>query len=208
MTAVQINYVDFFIILLTIILGYEGYRSGFFRGILSIGGIFISLIITLIALPHSARFYYAVIELSPNISIVMGFVTIIVICLLLHSLFLQWLHTIMKMEVVDWFNRISGTLLGLFKGLLILSLLALGFSCLPLPEQIKYAEESSTFFQPVKCFMPANYNFFHKLVPRTPSFEEALAKTLATLGVPEETLAATMERFKCQGSETSVTTTP
>jgi membrane protein required for colicin V production len=208
MTAVEISYVDFFIVLLTVIFGYEGYRSGFFNGILSIGGIFISLIITLVALPYSARFYNVVIELSLNVSILMGFVTILVISLLLHSLFLQWLHTIMKMEVVDWFNRISGILLGLYKGLLILSLLALSFAFLPLPDEIKYAEEHSKFLQPVKRFMPANYNYFRKLVPRSPSVEEALTNTFTTLGVPEETAAAIMESFKSKSLDNSVTTTP
>lgn len=206
MSSVEISYADFFIILLTVIFGYEGYRSGFFNGVLSIGGIFLSLIITLIALPYSARFYHVVIELSPNVSIIMGFSTIFVISLLLHTLFLQWLHTIMKLEVVDWFNRITGTLLGLYKGFLILSLLALGFSFLPLPELIKYTEERSTFLQPIKSFLPANYNYFRKLVPRSPSFEESLKNTYAMLGISDEMAADLMKNLQSQSLESSVTT--
>ncbi|MDZ7289202.1 MAG: CvpA family protein [candidate division KSB1 bacterium] len=204
--AVQISYADFTIIALLLIFGFEGYRSGFFNGILSIGGIFISLAISLAALPYSARFFNFVIELPPNLSILMGFVTIFVICLLLYALFLQWLHTIMKMEVVDWFNRISGTLLGLYKGLLTVSLLALGFSLLPMRELVRTTAEGSLFFERVKYITPLNYNYFRKLVPLTPTFEDSMENTVAMLGQSDEMAASLMESFKSKKLEKSVTT--
>jgi uncharacterized membrane protein required for colicin V production len=136
----------------------------------------------------------------------MGFATIYVISLLLYALFLQWLHTIMKMEVVDWFNRISGTLLGIYKGLLIASLLALGFSLLPMPDMVRSTEERSLFLRPVKYFMPINYNYFKRLVPGIPSFEETLKATFDQLGEVDEMAANLMEAFGSQKLEQSVTT--
>jgi uncharacterized membrane protein required for colicin V production len=153
---VEISYADFTIIVLTVIFGYEGYRSGFFKGILSVGGFFISLTVSLAALPYAARFFNYVIELPPNISILMGFISIFVISLLLYALFLEWVHKIMQMKVEDWFDRIAGTVLGLYKGILAVSLLALGFTLLPLPEVVSQTEQHSLFLQPVKYFAPVN----------------------------------------------------
>jgi uncharacterized membrane protein required for colicin V production len=190
--AVEISYADFTIIALLIIFGFEGYRTGLFNGLLSIGGIFLALIITILMLPSSSRFFNFVIELPPNISVLMGFTSIFVLLLLLYALFLEWVHKVMKMEVVDWFNRIAGTLLGLYKGLLSVSLLAIGFSLMPMKEVVKSSEANSTFVIPVKYFAPFNYNFFRKLFPRSPSFEDALRNTFTQMQQPPDEMAQTL----------------
>jgi uncharacterized membrane protein required for colicin V production len=189
-----------------IIFGFEGYRAGFFKGILSIGGFFFALVFAVVVLPYSARFYNFVIELPANISIVMGFTTIFVLLLLLYALFLQWVHSIMKMEVVDWFNRISGTIIGLYKGLLTVSLLSLGFSLFPMPELVKSTEARSVFMIPVKYVAPYNYNYVRKLNPYTPSFEETLKKTFAQMEKePDEVAGKLIEEFGKRFLEKSVT---
>jgi uncharacterized membrane protein required for colicin V production len=204
--AVEVSYADFTIIALMIIFGFEGYRAGFFKGILSIGGFFFALVFAVVVLPYSARFYNFVIELPANISIVMGFTTIFVLLLLLYALFLQWVHSIMKMEVVDWFNRISGTIIGLYKGLLTVSLLSLGFSLFPMPELVKSTEARSVFMIPVKYVAPYNYNYVRKLNPYTPSFEETLKKTFAQMEKePDEVAGKLIEEFGKRFLEKSVT---
>jgi uncharacterized membrane protein required for colicin V production len=204
---VEISYADFTIIVLTVIFGYEGYRAGFFKGLLSVGGFFISLTVTLAALPYAARFFNYVIELPPNISILMGFVSIFVISMLLYTLFLEWIHKIMQMKVEDWFDRIMGTVLGLYKGVLAASLLALGFTLLPMPDLVSQTEQKSLFLGSVKYFAPANYNYFRKLVPRTPSFEETLKATFDVMGgEPDAMTASLMESFKSRTLQKSVTT--
>jgi membrane protein required for colicin V production len=204
--AVEISYADFTIIALMIIFGFEGYRAGLFTGILSIGGLFFSLIISVITLPYSARFFNYVIELSPNISILMGFISIFVLLLLLYALFLEWVRTLMKMEVVDWFNRVSGALIGLYKGLITVSLLSLGFSLLPMPELVKTTEARSIFMQPVKYFAPINYNYFRKLYPYAPSFEQTLKNTFAQMEKePDEMAANLINAFGSRLLEKNVT---
>ncbi len=204
---VEISYADFTIIALTVIFGFEGYRAGFFKGLLSVGGFFISLTVSLAALPFAARFFNFVIELPPNISILMGFVSIFVISMLLYVLFLEWVNKIMQMKVEERFDRIMGTMIGLYKGVLASSLLVLGFTLLPIPEVVNRTEQNSLFLQPVKYFAPANYNYFRKLVPRTPSFEETLNNTFAVMGgEPDAMTAGLIEAFRSRMLEKSVTT--
>jgi uncharacterized membrane protein required for colicin V production len=204
--AVEINYADFAIIALMIIFGFEGYRAGFFAGILSIGGFFFALIIAVLTLPYSARFFNYVIELSANISILMGFVTIFVLCLLLYALFLDWVRKIMEMKVVDWFDRISGTVIGLYKGLLAVSLLSIGFSLFPMPDLVKATEARSLFMVPVKYVAPFNYNFIRKLAPGTPSFEQTLKNTFARMEKePDEMAANLIKEFGKRYLEKNVT---
>jgi uncharacterized membrane protein required for colicin V production len=204
--AVEISWADFTIIVLMVFLGLEGYRTGFFNGLLSVGGFFFSLLITLFLLPQAARFFNYVVELPSNMSILMGFATVYVISMLLYELFLKWLHKIMEMKVEARFNRIFGTVLGLYKGILIVSLLALGFSLLPLPDMVRSAEERSLFLRPVKYFTPVNYNFFRRLFPGSPSFEATLKNTADALGGLDETATDLIQAFGSQQLEKSVTT--
>jgi hypothetical protein len=123
-------------------------------------------------------------------SILIGFSSIFFIILLLYTFFLQWLNTVMKMHVVDWFDKLSGALLGIYKGTLIASLLALGFSLLPLAELVRDIEQSSFFVQAIKKFLPANYNYFSRIIPGAPSFDQILKATQNMVG-PISFLATT-----------------
>ncbi|MDZ7344727.1 MAG: CvpA family protein [candidate division KSB1 bacterium] len=180
--AVEISYADFTITLLIVLIGFDGYRSGFFHEITTLGGFFFSLLITLISLPQASRFFYEVVQLQTNMSILMGFSSIFFIMLLLYTFFLQWLNSVMKMEVVDWFNKLSGAMLGIYKGTLIASLLALGFSLLPLSDLVQEIEQSSLFVQGIKKFLPANYDYFSRIIPGAPSFEQALKAAQSVVG--------------------------
>jgi len=185
--AVEISYADFSIIAVMIIFGFEGYRAGLFNGILSVGGLNIAIILAVVILPFAANFFNYVIELSPNISVVMGFVTIFVSCLLLYAFFVEWLRKMIKMEVVDWFNRVAGTIIGLYKGLITASLLSLGFSILPPAAMVKSTETNSVFMRPVKFVAPFSYNSFRKFYLEAPSFDETLEKSYTRMQkTPEE----------------------
>jgi len=193
---VTISYADFSIIAVMIIFGFEGYRTGLFNGILSIGGLNLSLIIAVVILPLAANFFNYVIELPPNISVVMGFVTIFVAGLLLYAFFAEWLRKLIKMEVVDWFNRISGTIIGLYKGLIAASLLVLGFSLLPPAAMVKSTEDNSVFMRPVKYVAPFSYNYFRKLYINAPSFEATLQNSYARMKKePDEMAQVLIDEF-------------
>lgn len=194
--AVEISYADFTIIAVMIIFGFEGYRGGLFNGILSIGGLHFALFVAVILLPLAANFFNFVIELPANISVVMGFVTIFVACLLLYAFIADWLRKIIKMEVVDWFNRLTGTLIGLYKGLITASLLALGFSLLPPAAVVQSTENNSTFMRPVKYVAPFTYNIFRKLYVNTPSFEDTLKNAYGRMEKePDEMAQVLIDEF-------------
>lgn len=171
---VNISYADFTIIAVMIIFGFEGYRTGLLNGILSIIGLNLSLILAVVILPLAASFFNNVFKPPPNISIVMGFLTIFVVCLLLFTFMAKWFRKLIKMEMVDWFNRTSGAFIGLYKGLMTASLLALCYSLLPPSTVVQSTEKNSTFMRPVKFIAPLSYTAFRKSYINAPSFEATL----------------------------------
>jgi hypothetical protein len=76
-----------------------------------------------------------------------------------------------------------------------------------MPDLVSQTEQKSLFLGSVKYFAPANYNYFKKLVPRTPSFEETLKATFDVMGgEPDAMTASLMESFKSRMLQKSVTT--
>lgn len=180
--TISITPTDVVIVMLVALSGYAGYRNGFYDGLLRISGFFGAVTISLVLLRYVARFFNFVLELPPNMSVLLGFSFIFGLLMLLQVFFMHWMHTIIKMEVVQWFDVTFGTILGAYKGLLVASLLALGFSLLPLkPSTIQRMESESMFLTQTRFLLPQNFNYVSLLIPVLPSFENSLNLALSGL---------------------------
>ncbi len=196
--SLVISFTDVIIITLCSLFGYLGYRAGFYDSVLALTGFYLSFTLSLLLMRYTAGFFSFVLELPPEMSVLFGFSFVFGLLMLGHVFFQKWMHDMIKMQVETWFDQISGALLGFYRGFLIVSLLVLGFSCLPLPQTIAYTESRSPFVRRVKCFLPLNYNYFRKLIPFLPGFEQNLAAALKrTLGPEDRALAAWQRLASC-----------
>ncbi len=194
--TISITPTDVVIVALVALSGYAGYRGGFYDSFLRVMGFFGAVALSLILLRYVARFFNYVMELPPNMSVLLGFTFIFGLLMLLQVFFMHWMHQIIKMEVVRWFNLTFGTLLGAYKGLLAASLLALGFSLLPLSAAIQRMETQSLFFAPTRFILPKNFNYLSKLLPILPSFENSLNAALAGLVGSDERSTLLLQEFQ------------
>lgn len=193
---VNISYADFTIIAVILIFGFKDYRTGLLNGILSIIGLNLSLILAVVILPLAANFFNYTFEPRPNISIVMGFLTIFVACLLIFIFVAKWFRKLIKIEVVDWFNRMSGAFIGLNKGLMAASLLALCYTLLSPSAVVQNTEKNSIFMRPVKFIAPLSYNAFRKSYLNLPSLEATLQNAYTRMQKePDEMAKALMSEF-------------
>ena len=193
--SLVINLIDFVVILLWAMFGYLGYRWGLYSGLLNLFGLFFSLAWSLILLPFFAKLFSYVLELPASMSVLLGFTVIFAVVMLLYLFFSQWIQTIIRMEVRDWFNRSSGTLLGLYRGVLLVSLLAIGFTLLPLPKLVDNVESRSPIFRFVKRVTPLNYNYIRMLIPGLISFNDSLAAARKSMGKSDVMLDQLLAEF-------------
>ena len=171
---IKIDATDVIILGTLALFGYLGYKGGLFKGILNLWGFYFSLTLSLLFVPWPANFFHYVLELPPTMSVLLGFAVLFALTQLLYVFFMIWINKIVQMTVKDWFNRLTGTLLGLYRGILIISLMALGFSLLPLTDLVRTNETHSMFFRHVRLFTVYNYNFARRLVPGLPGFKDSL----------------------------------
>jgi len=176
------TFVDFLIVTLCVLFGYIGYRSGFYNSLLALMGFHFALGLSLLLMRYTAGFFGFVLELPPDMSILFGMAFLFGVLTLGWVFCAQWIHGLVKMEVVEWFNRTAGVILSTYRGFLMISLFALGFTILPLTPSLTYAESYSMLFRRARCFLPLHYNYVRKLIPITPSFEQNLLAALRGAG--------------------------
>lgn len=193
--TISITPTDVVIVLLVALSGYAGFRSGFYDSLLRLSGFFGAVTISLICLRYVARFFNYVLALPPNMSIVLGFSFLFGLLMLFQVFFMHWMHTIIKMEVVRWFDVTFGTILGAYKGLLAASLVALGFFLLPLTPTIKRIESQSLFFAQTRVLLPNNFSYISKILPILPSFENSLSTALTRLVGKDDRSQVLLEEF-------------
>lgn len=187
---------DIVIVALVALSGYAGYRAGFYDSLLRLSGFYLAVTLSLILLQYLARFFNYVMQLPPNMSLLLGFSFIFGLLMLLQVFFMHWMHQVIKMEVVHWFNVTFVTILGAFKGLLAASLVTLGFSLLPLTREIQKTETSSMFFRPMRCILSQNFSLIGKIVPMIPNFESTLTFTMTRLAGSDDRTAALLQELQ------------
>ncbi len=187
---------DVVIVALVALSGYAGYRAGFYDSLLRLSGFYLAVTLSLILLQYLARFFNYVMQLPPNMSLLLGFSFIFGLLMLLQVFFMHWMHQVIKMEVVHWFNVTFGTLLGAIKGLLAASLVTLGFSLLPLTREIQRTEASSMFFRSTRCVLSQNFSLIGKIIPIVPNFESTLTFTMTRLAGSDDRTAALLQELQ------------
>ncbi len=196
--TISITPTDVVIVALVALCGYAGYRAGFYDSLLRVSGFFGAVTISLVLSRYVARFFNYVMELPPNMSILLGFSFIFGLLMLLQIFFMHWMQEIIKMQVVKWFDVTFGTLLGAYRGLLAASLLALGFSLLPLSSAIPRIESQSMFFSKTRFILPDNFSYISKLFPFLPSFENSIAVTTTYLVGSDDRTTALLQEFQAR----------
>lgn len=177
-----INFADFIIVGVFAYFIWRGYKGGFYDSLLEVIGFYVCLTITLIALRYVAGFFSVVLELPPNMSVLLGFAFVFAGLALAYLYFVKWIHQMIEMKVHERFNRITGSLLGAYRGLLIASLLVLGFLLLPIPHLVHSTQARSFFIPRIKRVLPLNYDYVRKLIPGPPGFREALLAAYLRIG--------------------------
>ena len=153
------SFPDFIIVAMCILFGYLGYRMGFYDSLLALIGFHFAAGLSLLLMRYTVGFFSFVLELSPDMSLLLGMSFLFGLFTLLWVFISQWIHSLVKMQVVEWFNRGAGILLGGYRGFLIVSLMALSFSILPWTYGVTYTETNSVLYQRIRCFLPMKYNY-------------------------------------------------
>lgn len=166
------NHIDMIILVIVGIFCIKGFFRGMILEIFTLIGLLIAYIIALREMDMVAGFISRIITLPDVVANSLSFILLFISILLIFRWLAGILRHIAQWSFMGWLDRVGGMILGIFKGALITSLLALFISLIPLTESMKKMHEQSLLFQPIRSVAPAVFNFLKSTFPQTKNFYE------------------------------------
>ena len=135
------NHIDLVILVIIGIFCIKGFFRGMILEIFTLIGLLIAYIIALREMDTVAGFINRIVTLPDIVSNSLSFILLFISILLLFRWLAGVFRHIAQWSFLGWLDRGGGMVLGIFKGALITSLLALFISLIPLTESMERMHE-------------------------------------------------------------------
>ena len=173
------NIFDFVIIIILGIFIFNGFRKGFLREIAGLFGIIIAFILAVRLMDDFSVVISHYLGLSPRVAVIVTAAAIFILVIVAFILAAKILRKLMELATLGWIDRVLGSSLGLLKGVIIVSVLALILSLIPAGQDFSRKQDESYLFNPMKKAAPFMFNGIMKIVPAASDFYGELKQSLA-----------------------------
>jgi membrane protein required for colicin V production len=151
--------IDIIIILILVVFSISGLKRGLIRQVLDILGIILAFIGAFYLAHYLARYLEESIELRYDMSLVISAVAIFIgILVFFHVLGVLFKKTV-EIAHLGSIDKIGGALLGVFKGVLLVSLLLVIALNIPLPDALKNEMRDRPLAVAIYPVLPSLFDF-------------------------------------------------
>jgi membrane protein required for colicin V production len=158
------NWIDFFILFVLFMAMINGYRRGIFKELSTLLGLTIGIVFAVSHADWLASQLEGKANFSPSIIYILSFVLIFAVSILLLRVLGHYFYKLVKITPLKASDKIGGSLFGIVKGLVVLSLIFLLF-IFPTPlKDFDTATQDSAMAKPIIEIVPYIYNntaYFH-----------------------------------------------
>ncbi len=158
----RINWVDILVIILLIRTSYIGAHAGLSIEIFKIIGILVGLYLSIKYYSIIGALLTSKVALPPNVSESAAFLILILLSVLTLKLVELGLTMVVKLSFADKLNKWGGFIVGLVRGLVILSLIFMFFTLTQVDYLVKSVNEGSLSGPYIQKIAP----FFYQIVSR------------------------------------------
>lgn len=173
-----INYLDIFLVILILVLAVRGYRQGFFRELVGFIGVFIALALALRGVLALAPAVGTLFQLSAGKSAALVFFAVFTGILFLLRYAENWVYRNADLKITRALNKALGGSIGLLKGGIVASLVALLLSVSPFTGVVQRQVETSTMHGIVEGIAPFVYDQLSGFIPGKRRFVTYLEETV------------------------------
>ena len=164
------NIFDIIILVLIGIFCVKGFIRGLIMEVFTLVGLLLGYVIAMREMSTVAGWIEKVINIPSFVSGMVSFFLIFIVVVVFFRWLAGALRMITRRTILAWIDRSGGILIGLFKGVLMTSLLLLLFSIVPVSESADTEQKNSFLFRPIRSVAPAVFNFLKHTFPKTKSF--------------------------------------
>jgi len=178
------NWIDFFILFVLFVAMLNGYRRGFFREISTFLGLVIGVVFAVSHADWLASQLEGKANFSPSILYVLSFALIFFVCILILRLMGHYFYRLVKITPLKASDKIGGSIFGVVKGLIALSLIFILF-IFPTPlKEFDSSIQESSMAKPIRAFVPLVFNNTTYLHPQSNDFLSEVQKGILLSNAP------------------------
>ena len=163
--AVAINYLDFALVAVLSFFAAKGFRKGFFHELVGFIGVILALALGLRALEPVAPMVSDLLNISAGKSAVIVFFLVFIGVLFILKYAENWVHKHAHLKLADALNKAIGGVIGLAKGAIVASLLALLLTLSPFTLVVQNQVEKSSVHRAVEGIAPFMYDQLRAFMP-------------------------------------------
>jgi len=175
------NLVDWIIIIILLFFIVRGFSSGFLLGIAGLLGVIVAFVLAVQFMNDLSAILLHFFSLSPRVAVLLTAVIIYVVVFVGFIFTAKFLRNILKMVALGWVDRIAGAVLGLLKGAVIVSIIALMISLIPFRGQAQVEFDDSILFKPAMKVAPKVFDIITNSVPLAGDFYGELRQSLTNI---------------------------
>jgi len=164
------TYLDYIILAIVAVFLIKGLFRGLINETIGLIGLVVSVVLAVKYMSNLAVFLKDVLDISPVIITLLSFLLVFVAAQMGVQLINYLLHKLVENSFMSGAEKLAGGALGLVKGLVVSSLLALLVSVLPLSDEIVPEKDDSVLYKPVLQLAPKMFDLMTMMAPNSKSF--------------------------------------
>ena len=168
--TVYFNILDLVLILLLAAFVYKGYRVRFFKEFVGLIGLLLAVTSGLFGVQFFAPRLFENSRLTFGASAVLAFLILFAFILVAYRYFERWIYKHAELKMTDKIDQWLGLLVGLTKGLIVTSLVALALALVPISDTVSNYVATSLFHPYFETAGPGIYNKARKFIPGAQEF--------------------------------------
>jgi len=172
------NWVDIVVGLFMVLFLVAGLRRGFIREVTGFVGLVLAFVLGIAGSPIWSKAIVNLLHFPPSVATVVSFILIFILVFLLCKAAGNLLFKIVRQTPLHLLDRLGGSVIGLLKGGLLISLLLLFLGLFSLPQTIAKPLDSSVLVPTMRVFAPGVYNFLKGAFPQMRSLGEVIGQSV------------------------------
>lgn len=170
------NWIDFFILFVLFLAMLNGYRRGMFKEISTFLGLAVGIVFAVSNAGWLASQLEGKANFSPSIIYVLSFALLFAVSILILRLLGRYFYRLVKISPLKPSHKIGGSIFGIVKGLVVLSLIFLLF-IFPTPlKNFDSAIQGSKMAKPIRSVVPYLYDYTKVAHPESGTFLSQIQK--------------------------------
>lgn len=172
------NWVDIIVGVFMILFLVAGTRRGFIREVTGFVGLVIALALGIGGAHFWADIIVEELHFPHTVATVVSFGLIFALVFLLFRGIGSLLFKFVHLSPLSWLDRVGGSIFGLLKSGMIISVILLILGVFSLPPALSKPLGSSALVPPLRAFAPAAYNLFKAAFPQMRSLSEIAGRSV------------------------------